>query len=80
MSDYRGEDVDGHHVTSRITGADTTIRARTFVDATYVDSEVPSRHRRPYDVDPGVVVIAPNDLVDLAAAPSGCRPVRSIEA
>jgi hypothetical protein len=71
MSDYRGEDVDGHHVTSRITGADTTIRARTFVDATYVHSEIPSRHPRSYDVDPGVRVIAPNDLVDLAEAPAG---------
>jgi hypothetical protein len=71
MSDYRGEDVDGHHVTSRITGAATTIRARTFVDATYVHSEIPSRHPRPYNVDAGVRVIAPNDLVDLAEAPAG---------
>jgi hypothetical protein len=71
MSDYRGEDVDGHHVTSRMTGADTAIRARTFVDATYVHSEIPSRHPYPYDVDPGVRVIAPNDLVDLAEAPAG---------
>jgi hypothetical protein len=71
MSDYRGEDVDGHHVTSRITGADTTIQARKFVDATYVHSEIPSRHSRSYDVDPGVRVISPNDLVDLADAPAG---------
>jgi hypothetical protein len=71
MSDYRGEDLDGHHVTSRITGADTTIRARRFVDATYVHSEVPSRHPRPYDVDPGVLVVAPSDLVDLAEAAAG---------
>jgi hypothetical protein len=71
MSDYGGEDVDGHHVSSRITGADTTIRARTFVDATYVHSEIPSRHPRPYDVDPGVRVVAPNDIVNLAEAPAG---------
>ena len=71
MSDYRGEDADGHHVRSRTTGADTTIRARTFVDATYVYSEIPSRHPLPYEVDPGVRVVAPNDLVDLAEAPAG---------
>jgi NAD(P)-binding Rossmann-like domain len=71
MSDYRGEDGDGHHVASRITGATTTIQARKLVDATYVHSEIPSRHLRPYEVDPGVRVIAPNDLVDLAEAPTG---------
>jgi hypothetical protein len=71
MSDYRGESVDGHHVTSRITGADTTIQARRFVDATYVHSEIPSRHSRSYDVDPDVRVITPNDLVDLAETPAG---------
>lgn len=71
LSDYRGEDVDGHHVTSRITGAETTIRARVMVDACYVHSEIPSRHPRPYDVDPDVRVIAPNDLVDLPEAPAG---------
>jgi hypothetical protein len=71
MSDYRGQDVDGHHVTSRITGADTTIQARKFVDATYVHSDIPSHHSRSYDVDPGVRVISPNDLVDLAEAPAG---------
>ena len=54
-----------------LTGADTTIRAGTFVDATYVHSEIPSRHPRPYEVDPGVRVIAPNDLVDLAEVPAG---------
>lgn len=71
MSDYRGEDVEGHHIRSRITGADTTVRARTFVDATYVHSEVPSRHLRPYEVEPGVRAIPPNDLVDLAENPPG---------
>jgi hypothetical protein len=71
MSDYCGDDVDGHHVRSRITGADTTIQTRKFVDATYVHSEIPSRHTRQYEVDPGVRVIAPSDLVDLAEVPAG---------
>ena len=71
MSDYRGEDGDGHHVTSLITGAETTVRARKFVDATYVYSEIPSRRAPSYDVDSGVRIIPPNALVDLAEAPAG---------
>ena len=71
MSDYRGKDADGHHVVSLLTGADTTVRARKVVDATYVQSEIPSRRRPPYGVDPGVRVIAPNDLVHLGEAPDG---------
>lgn len=65
MSDYRGQDIDGHHVISLLTGADTLIRARKLVDATYVESEIPSRHAPAYAVDPGVRLIPPNDLVDL---------------
>ncbi len=65
MSDYRGQDTDGHHVTSLLTGADTIIRARKIVDATYVASEIPSRHVPSYAVDEGVRHIPPNDLVHL---------------
>ena len=71
MSEHRGEDADGHHVTSLLTGAETTIRARKFVDATFVHSEIPSRHTPSYDVDPAVRVIPPNDLVHLAGTPAG---------
>jgi hypothetical protein len=66
MCDYRGEDADGHHFVSRLTGAETTVRVRRkLVDATYVESSIPSRHSPKYDVDPGVRVIPPNLLVDL---------------
>jgi hypothetical protein len=65
MSDYGGHDVDGHHVTSLLTGGETLIRARKFVDATYVASEIPSRHTPSYAIDPGVHFIPPNDLVHL---------------
>ncbi len=65
MSDYRGQDADGHHVRSLLTGADTLIRARKIVDATYVASEIPSRHVPSYGVDEGVRHIPPNDLVHL---------------
>src|SRR4051794_27848060 len=71
MSEHRGEDSDGHHVVSLLTGADTTIRARTLVDATYLQSEIPSRRRPAYVIDPGVRVIPPNHLVDLGEAPHG---------
>ncbi|MFL6238584.1 MAG: hypothetical protein ACJ735_03690 [Actinomycetes bacterium] len=70
MHDYRGVDNDGHQVVSLLTGKTTTIRARRLVDATYVESEIPSRHPPAYDVDPDVRVIPPNDLVNLDAAPN----------
>ena len=71
LNDYVGNDGDGHRVRSRLTGAETTVRARKCVDATYVGSEIPSRHAPSYDVDAGARVIPPNDLVDLAEAPTG---------
>lgn len=71
MSEHRGADTDGHHVVSLLTGAETTIRARTLVDATYLQSEIPSRRRPAYGIDPGVRVIPPNHLVDLAEPPHG---------
>ncbi|MDE3086387.1 MAG: NAD(P)-binding protein [Acidobacteriota bacterium] len=72
MSDYRGADADGHHVVSRLTGADTTVRVRRkLVDATYVESSVPSRHTPVYEIDPGVRVIPPNALVDLDEPAAG---------
>ena len=65
MSDYRGEDAAGHHVVSLLTGRQTTIRVRRkLVDATYVESEIPSRHTPRYAIDPGVRLVTPNDLVD----------------
>ncbi len=71
MSGYRGADGEGHHVASLLTGAETTIHARRLVDATYVQSEIPSQRRPAYAVDPGVQVIPPNDLVHLGGAPDG---------
>ncbi len=72
MSDYRGEDNDGHHVVSLLTARETTIRVRRkLVDATYVASEIPSRHSPPFVVDPDVRLVPPHDLVDLGDVPSG---------
>jgi hypothetical protein len=72
MHSYEGEDADGHHIVSRMSGARTVVKVRRrLVDATYVASEIPARHRPPYGVDPGVRVVAPNALVELDVAPSG---------
>jgi hypothetical protein len=71
LHDYRGEDGDGHHVVSLLTGADTTIRSRRLVDATYIASEIPSRHLPAYAVAAGARLVSPNQLADLDAAPSG---------
>ena len=72
MSDYRGADADGHHFASRLTGADTTVRVRRkLVDATYVESSIPSRHTPVYEIDPGVQVVPPNALVDLDEPAAG---------
>jgi hypothetical protein len=71
-TDYVGSDPDGHHVRSVLTGAETSIRARTFVDATYVESsDIPSRHTPAFAVDDDVRLIPPNDLVDLGESPAG---------
>jgi cation diffusion facilitator CzcD-associated flavoprotein CzcO len=68
LADYRGEDRDGHLVVSLLDGSETTIKARrAFVDATYIGPRIPSRHVPGCAVEPGVTLVPPNDLVDLAA-------------
>ena len=72
MSVYRGSDGDGHHVVSLLDGTETTITVRRkLVDATYVESSIPSRHTPEFAVDPGVRLIPPNDLIDLQEPASG---------
>jgi hypothetical protein len=66
-SEYRGDGA----VVSLDTGEVTTVRARKVVDATYVASEIPSRHAPSYEVDDAVRVIAPNDLPDLVGTATG---------
>jgi hypothetical protein len=72
MSDYRGSDADGHHFISRLTGNETTVTVHhKLVDATYVESSIPSRHIPMYEIDPDVHVIPPNALVDLDEPATG---------
>ena len=68
MSEHRGASLDGHLVVSLLDGSETIVRARRkVVDATYVQSEIPSRHVPSFTADESVTLIAPNGLVDLAA-------------
>jgi len=70
-SDYVGGP-DGHRLVSTVDGDETIVRVRRkLVDATYIESEIPSRHTPAFEIDAGVQVIPPNDLVDLAEAPTG---------
>ena len=72
MSDYRGADTDGHRFVSLLTGVPTRVRVRRrVVDATYIESSIPSRHTPGFVIDPGVRMLPPNDLVDLGEPASG---------
>ena len=66
MSDHRGRNGDGHLVVSLLDGSETLVKPRRkIVDATYVRSEIPSRHVPGFTVEPGVTLIPPNGLVNL---------------
>jgi hypothetical protein len=66
MSDHRASDGDGHLVVSLLDGSETLVKPRRrVVDATYVQSVIPSRHVPSFTVEPGVALVPPNDLVDL---------------
>ena len=61
MHDYLGDDADGYQLRSRVTGQITSVRVRRkFVDATYIESSIPSTHTPPYTIDPDAVVVTPN--------------------
>jgi hypothetical protein len=66
MSEYRGGNGNGHLVVSLLDGYETVVKPRRkTVDATYVQSEVPSRHLPGFTIEPGVTLVPPNGLVDL---------------
>ena len=73
-SDYRGREGAAHRVVSLASGDVTAVRAKRLVDATYVQSEVPSRHTPSFQVDPDAPLLPPNDLVD-AEVPAGVTVV-----
>lgn len=72
MSEYRQVGPDDHRVVSLLTGQETRIAVRRrLVDATYIEPEIPSRRRPQFDVDPGVTLIPPNDLVKVGSVSAG---------
>jgi hypothetical protein len=69
--EYVGTDSNGYRLSSRATGQETVVRARKVVDATYLNTEVPARHERDFEVDPGTRVVTPSELVELADSAGG---------
>lgn len=66
QTEFRGGEGGRYHLVSLLTGTETTVRVRKkLVDATYVESSIPSRHRPGFEVDERVRMIPPNDLVEL---------------
>ena len=67
MTDYLGESSGVHNLTSLLTGKTTSVRVRRkVVDATYIATNIPSMHKPPFSVDPGVRLVPPNGLVHLS--------------
>ncbi|MGI8794081.1 MAG: NAD(P)-binding protein [Acidimicrobiales bacterium] len=76
--DHLGADDEGHRLRSRLTGEVTTVRVRKrLVDATHMESSLPSTHTPSFGVHPDVRLVTPNGLVDLDAAPSGFTVIGS---
>jgi len=72
MSDYLGDHTSEHQFVSRLTGETTTIRVRRkVVDATYLETPVPSTHTPSFEIDPDAQLIPVNALVDLADPGTG---------
>ncbi len=68
LTEFRGGNGTGQLLVSLLDGSELLIRSRRrVVDASYVQSEIPSRHVPGFVVEPGVTLIPPNGLVDLAA-------------
>lgn len=71
MTEHVGGEDGLHRLVSLASGEETEVRVRQrVVDATYVESSIPSRHRPSFGVDDGAGVVAPNELVHLGSAPS----------
>ena len=72
MCDYLGRQSGTHHFESRLTGEITEVRVRQkLVDATYLETPVPSLHSPSFTVDPDVRFMPVNDLVSVSGPGSG---------
>jgi hypothetical protein len=71
MCDY-DDASNEHRFVSRLTGEPTTVRIRSkLVDATYLETPVPSTHIPSFDVDPDARMIPVNGLVALTEPAKG---------
>ena len=70
MSDYLGETSGEHKLVSRLTGDATTVRVRRkVIDATYLETPIPSTHTPSFVVDPEARFVPVNDLVAFDESP-----------
>ncbi len=66
-SNYLGTENGDHIIQSNLTGRQTRVRVRrALVDATVTQSTIPARHTRKFEIDDGVTLVTPNELVDVA--------------
>jgi cation diffusion facilitator CzcD-associated flavoprotein CzcO len=72
MSEYLGRSSEAHTFCSRLTGQVTTVNVRRkLIDATYLETSVPSTHTPPFTTDPEATVMPVNELVDVTGPASG---------
>jgi hypothetical protein len=72
MCNYLGEQSGSHQFESRLTGELTEVRVRQkLVDATYLETPVPSLHSPSFTVDSDVRFMPVNDLVSVSDPGSG---------
>lgn len=72
MTEFHEDRPGDYRLVSLLTGKETTVRVRRrLVDATYIEPDIPSRRKPAYEVDQGVSLLTPNELVNLSNAPSG---------
>ena len=57
--------------THRLSGERRSLRYRTLVDATHLNTSVPKTHRPGFTVEDGATLMPLNDLTELTSAPSG---------
>ena len=72
MSDYVGNGAGGYRFVSNLTGEATTVKVRRkLVDTTYTEGTIPATHTPAFEVDAGVRLLPPNDLVHLSDGAAG---------
>ncbi|GAB7006487.1 NAD(P)/FAD-dependent oxidoreductase [Nocardioides sp. AN3] len=72
MSEYREVAPGDHRIVSLLTGEEVQVKVRKrLVDATFIEPEIPATRPPLYEVEDGVHLMPPNDLVKVGAAPAG---------